>query len=165
VERIGVERTWRAVESAGAALVIESATDAQTPDEEILARLPPGLPRARVVNKIDLVAANPAHAHPGEAFLPVSAKTGAGMAELQAWLLDVAGWKPHGEGIFMARQRHLEALQAAARHLEQAEACAQQFDLQAEELRLAHLSLGRITGVVSADELLGEIFGRFCIGK
>ena len=165
VERIGVERTWRAVESAGAALVIESAADAQPPDEEVLARFPAALPRARVVNKIDLVAANPAHALPGEAFLPVSAKSGAGIAELRAWLLDVAGWKPHGEGLFMARQRHLEALGAAARHLERAEEVSQQFDLQAEELRLAHLALGRITGVVSADELLGEIFSRFCIGK
>ena len=165
VERIGVERTWRAIETAGAALVIESATDAQVPDEEILARFPRKLPRARVVNKVDLVPANPSHAHPGEAFLAVSAVTGAGIAELRAWLLEVAGWKPHGEGLFMARQRHVDALQAAAGHLQRAEDLSQQFDLQAEELRLAHHSLGRITGLVSADDLLGEIFGRFCIGK
>jgi tRNA modification GTPase len=166
VERIGVERTWRAIESAGAALLVESAAEPH-PDEGFLERMPPGLPRARVVNKIDLLSSPRAlpGAHDGEDLLPVSAKTGEGIEGLRSWLLAVAGWKPHGEGIFMARQRHLHALEAARGHLEAAGRLTQAFDLQAEELRLAHRELGRITGAVSADDLLGEIFSRFCIGK
>jgi len=87
------------------------------------------------------------------------------MDGLRSWLLATAGWKPHGEGIFMARQRHLEALEGARAHLLASDGLSQAFDLQAEELRLAHRELGRITGAVSADDLLGEIFSRFCIGK
>jgi tRNA modification GTPase len=166
VERIGVERTWRAIESAGAVLAIESAEEC-LPDEDFLARLPAGLARARVVNKIDLlpVPRKLPEARLGETVLGVSAKTGEGMDGLRSWLLATAGWKPHGEGIFMARQRHLRALEAAREHLVTAGVNEQAFDLQAEELRLAHRELGRITGAVSADDLLGEIFSRFCIGK
>jgi tRNA modification GTPase len=166
VERIGVERTWRAIETAGAALLIESAADPH-PDEGFLERMPPGLPRARVMNKIDLLP-RPRRlpdARPDESVLGVSAKTGEGIDELRSWLLATAGWKPHGEGLFMARQRHLQALEAARGHLAASGALGQAFDLQAEELRLAHRELGRITGTVSADDLLGEIFSRFCIGK
>jgi tRNA modification GTPase len=166
VERIGVERTWRAIEAAGAVLAIESAAEPQ-PDEDFLARMPAGVPRARVVNKVDLVAEPRTlpRARTGETVLAVSAKTGEGIAALRSWLLATAGWKPHGEGIFMARQRHLMALEAARHHLAAAGEAKQAFDLQAEELRLAHRELGRITGAVSADDLLGEIFSRFCIGK
>ena len=84
---------------------------------------------------------------------------------LRAWLLEVAGWRPHGEGVFLARERHLVALEAAAGYLEKAAELSQAFELQAEDLRLAQAALGRITGEVSADDLLGEIFSRFCIGK
>ncbi len=164
VERIGVERTWKAVETAGAVLVIESAVDPEPPDEAALARFPAGLPRARVVNKIDLAPAM-GSSRKGEAFMAVSAKTGEGVDRVREWLLRTAGWEPRSEGIFMARQRHLDALAAAAGHLREAAAQSQAIDLQAEELRLAHTALGRITGAVSADELLGEIFSRFCIGK
>ncbi len=129
--------------------------------------MPAEVPRARVVNKVDLLPQPRAlpQAEPRETVLAVSARTGEGMEALRAWLLATAGWKPHGEGIFMARQRHLQALEAARAHLANAGAHRQAFDLQAEELRLAHRELGRITGAVSADDLLGEIFGRFCIGK
>jgi tRNA modification GTPase len=95
----------------------------------------------------------------------VSAKTGAGIEDLRRWLLQMAGWRPHGEGIFMARERHLVALEEARTHLAAAAGQGQAEELCAEELRLAQTSLGRITGEVSADDLLGEIFGRFCIGK
>jgi tRNA modification GTPase len=84
---------------------------------------------------------------------------------LRAWLLEVAGWKPHGEGLFMARQRHVAALEAVQAHLSNATGAKQAFELKAEDLRLAQLFLGEITGKVSADMLLGEIFSRFCIGK
>ena len=124
-----------------------------------------GLPAARVINKVDLTRdAAGKSAEQGATVLRLSAKTGAGIDSLRAWLLEVAGWRPHGEGLFMARERHLVALRAAAAHLEAALG-TQAFELQAEELRLAQASLGRITGEVSADQLLGEIFSRFCIGK
>ena len=94
----------------------------------------------------------------------MSAKRGDGVDSLRAWLLEVAGWKPQEEGVFMARQRHLDALHRAKVALGRA-AAQPAFELQAEELRLAHGALGEIVGNVSADQLLGEIFSRFCIGK
>lgn len=166
VERIGIERTWRAVESAGAAIFI---TESGAPDGEErahLARLPRGIPIARVINKIDLTGGPPGRdpSLPGTV-LRLSAKTGAGIDSLRGWLLETAGWQPHGEGLFMARERHLIALEAAKGRLAAAEQSPQAFELMAEELRLAQLELGRVTGEVSADDLLGEIFSRFCIGK
>jgi tRNA modification GTPase len=164
VERIGVERTWDAIAKAGAALFIEEAHAADRAVEaDLVARLPRELPRVRVLNKIDLgrqdrIAGDPAGT------LRVSAKTGEGVPALRSWLLEVAGWKPHGEGIFMARGRHLEALREAQAHLH-ASVGLQAFELMAENLRLSQKALGRITGEVSADDLLGQIFSRFCIGK
>ena len=166
IERIGIERAWQAVEAAGAALFITESDDRPDAEERIhLERLPRGMAVARVVNKIDLTGARPGReTAEGEVVLRLSAKTGAGLDELKAWLLDAAGWKPHGEGLFMARERHLVALQAARMHLAAA-GCAQAIELMAEDLRLSLNSLGQITGAVSADELLGAIFSRFCIGK
>ncbi len=166
VERIGVERTWRVLESVGAALFIEDGQGARGEDVALRARLPRGVALARVVNKIDLDGGNPGRSDAGdETVVRLSAKTGAGVAELRAWLLEVAGWRPHGEGVFLARERHLIALQEASAHLERAAGLSQAFEFQAEELRLAQGALGQITGEVSADDLLGEIFSRFCIGK
>jgi tRNA modification GTPase len=168
VERIGVERTWRAIEQAGAAVYVTEAGEAPGHEEAAhLAALPGGLPVARVVNKIDLTGMPPGHARQ-EGQVPVlnlSAKTGEGVAALRQWLLDTAGWKPHGEGLFMARERHLVALDEASQHLRRATESSQAFELFAEELRLAQRALGRITGEFGAEELLGAIFSRFCIGK
>lgn len=166
VERIGVERTWRAIErEAGAALLVEDARSPDVGADGLWGRLPEGLPRARVLNKIDLTGDAPGKSGGGEVTeLHVSAKTGAGVDALRAWLLAVAGWKPHGEGLFMARERHLVALEAAAAHFEAASR-SQAFELQAEDLRMALAALGRITGEVSSDDLLAEIFSHFCIGK
>ena len=167
IERIGIERTWRALETAGAALFItESGNEADGEERGHLARLPARMPVARVVNKIDVTgeAAGPGKAG-GEDLLRVSAKSGAGIDALRSWLLEIAGWKPHGEGLFMARERHLTALEDARKHLLSASNSSQAIELMAEELRLAQQSLGRITGEVSADDLLGGIFSRFCIGK
>lgn len=163
VERIGIERTWEAVRNAGAIVTIESAVEEGSADAAALDDLPAAIPRARVINKMDL-RPDAAPAGPGTV-IPLSAKTGAGVDRLRAWLLEVAGWRPHGEGLFMARRRHLDALEEALTHLEAGANLRQAFDLQAEELRLAHRALGRITGEVSADDLLGAIFSRFCIGK
>jgi tRNA modification GTPase len=87
------------------------------------------------------------------------------MDTLRAWLLETAGWKPHGEGLFIARERHLLALEEARDHLARAGESSQAFELMAEELKLAQRALGRISGEVSPDDLLGQIFSRFCIGK
>ena len=167
VERIGVERTWRAIESAGAALLISSPDlPEDSHDREILARLPEAMPVAHVENKIDLVSGSPGMTTTaGIAGIRVSAKTGAGIPALRQWLLDAAGWKPHGESLFLARERHLEALKDAGERLSAATHNSQVFELMAEDLRLAQGALGRITGQVTSDDLLGEIFTRFCIGK
>jgi len=166
IERIGIERTWRAIEAAGAAIFISEASAPEDEEERLLrARLPASMPVAHVVNKIDLTGEAPgSSSEEGEASIRLSARTGAGVEALRAWLLRVAGWKPHGEGLFMARERHLRALEEACDHL-RAAASLQAYELIAEELRLGHASLGAITGEVSADDLLGAIFSRFCIGK
>lgn len=167
VERVGIERTWRALErEAGAALFIEDAQGITGEDARLRSRLPSGLPHARVINKVDLAGiAAGRFDHGEEVELRISAKTGEGIDALRLWLLDVAGWRPHGEGLFMARERHLVALREAQKHLASAAREIQTVELVAEELRLAQSALGRITGEVSADDLLGEVFGRFCIGK
>ena len=101
--------------------------------------------------------------------LCLSAKTGQGIDAFRQKLLDIAGFQPGQEGVFIARERHLQALSEALQHLQNARHHValgdQSLDLFAEELRLAHQALGRITGAVTADELLGVIFSRFCIGK
>ncbi len=167
IERIGIERTWRAVQSAGAVLYITEAGAEPGPEEaEILERLPAGLPFAHVVNKIDLSGQRTAiAAQRSGSVLRVSAKTGEGVEVLRKWLLETAGWKPHGEGLFMARARHLEALEAARKCLLSAGDLNQAFELKAEDLRQAQQNLSSITGEFGADDLLGEIFSRFCIGK
>lgn len=166
VERIGIERTWDAVARAGAAIVLSDGDDRENAPWSIIARLPERLPVARVRNKIDLAGIAPGREDQGEsATIRLSARTGAGIDALRDWLLATAGWRPHGEGLFLARERHLQALAHAGRALQEARMHTQAFELYAEELRMAQQALGRITGDVSADELLGEIFGRFCIGK
>ena len=101
--------------------------------------------------------------------ITISAKTGQGIEQLRKKLLDIAGWQSAPEGVFIARARHVQALKAVQAHLELAAqhlaAKVQSLDLMAEELRLAQNALGSITGEFSADDLLGEIFTRFCIGK
>jgi tRNA modification GTPase len=165
VERIGIERTWRAAEAAGAALFIEDSRGVAGEDAALRERLPATLPVARVINKIDVEGGEAGRRDvAGGTTLGISAKTGAGIEAVRAWLLEVAGWRPHGEGIFMARERHLMAIEAAQAHL-YAAASAQAFELKAEEYRLAQRALGQITGELHADDLLGEIFSRFCIGK
>jgi len=165
VERIGIERTWQAARSAGAALFITEHGVEGEEEARLLAQLPASIPVARVVNKIDL-SGERARSEPGQRgpALYLSAKTGQGLDALRAWLLEVAGWKPHGEGLFVARERHLRALRLASEHLQTARG-SNAYELVAEELRLAHDALGSIVGAVHADDLLGAIFSRFCIGK
>ena len=183
VERIGIARSWDEVKRADAILHLVDASDAhaQPIDDAIALRLPQGVPIVRVENKIDLAGIGPGVERAGKlppegANLPaartvvrLSAKTGAGLEGLRAVMLELAGWQGAGEGQFIARERHLQALNAAAAHVDEAQArareAAQQLDLFAEELRLAQEALSSITGEFGADDLLGVIFSRFCIGK
>jgi tRNA modification GTPase len=124
----------------------------------------------QVFNKCDLLDAASRHALNNDRdALFISAKTGDGLQKLRARLLEIAGWQPGQESPWLARQRHIDALVAAQVSLCQAQAHAEQndrvLDLFAEELRLAHDQLGSITGRMTPDEVLGEIFSRFCIGK
>ncbi len=167
VERIGIDRTWAMVEKADLALLVCDARGGDDAAERaIVGRLPPDLPRIRVLNKIDLIGHSPGReTGAGEERIWLSAKTGAGLDLLKKAIWDHAGWQPSGEGLFTARARHIEALQDAQRHLAAASDLTRQLELYAEELRLAHEALGAITGEFTSDDLLGEIFSRFCIGK
>ena len=167
VEKHGIARTWRALENAHAALLLVDVTHGITETEKsILAQLRADLPKLWIHNKIDLTQERPSCVErEGEKHIYLSARTGEGMELLRQELLNIAGWQPGGEGVFMARARHLEALQAVAGNLERSGALLGQPELLAEELRLAQGSLNTITGEFTPDDLLGEIFSRFCIGK
>jgi tRNA modification GTPase len=167
VEQIGIARTWAAVEKASLALLLLDSREAVTPqDETILARLPPGLPVLQVFNKIDLLPREAGiERDAGVSRIFVSAKSGAGLDLLRQCLLQMAGWEQTGEGAFMARERHLRALEKARASLENAAENWRQLEFFAEELKLAQNALNSITGEFGADDLLGEIFSRFCIGK
>ena len=167
VEKMGVARTWAAVEKADLVLwVVDVTAEASERDLELIGRLPAGIPKLRLMNKIDLVGRTPAIDSCGEGTTVwLSAKTGDGIAGLREILLQRLGWRGAGEGVFLARVRHLEALQAARTHLLEADRLLAQADLFAEELRLAQDALGIILGRSTPDDLLGEIFSRFCIGK
>lgn len=169
VERIGIARSWEAIAGADVVLFLrdlsrrgDAAYDAA--DAEIAALLPAATPRLELWNKADAAAA----AAPQGA-LALSARTGAGLDTLRQALLAQAGWQPATEGLFIARTRHVQALRDARAHLEAAQAHAAvrdaALDLLAEELRLAHRALMAITGEYGTEDLLGAIFGRFCIGK
>jgi len=168
VERIGIERTWREIERADVIVRLVDACVATTDAalETIDARLPSTAERITVANKIDLCGLVPGRLE-GEAGvrLQVSAKSGAGMDLLRAELLRIAGWHAHGEDVILARERHLRALRSALDHVLAAAGQAAALELFAEELRLAQEDLGEITGEFHADDLLGVIFSRFCIGK
>ncbi|QDZ29706.1 tRNA uridine-5-carboxymethylaminomethyl(34) synthesis GTPase MnmE [Noviherbaspirillum sp. UKPF54] len=175
VERIGIERTWGEVRKADVIVHLLDASRGPTRgDEDILERLPPGVPVLRVWNKIDLSGHKPAiDRMPDATHIYLSAAERTGIDLLRAELLRVAGWQQTGESRFLARERHLLALKAARDHLEIAALHAAKdsqindasLDLLAEELRLAQERLNSITGEFTSDDLLGVIFSRFCIGK
>lgn len=172
VESIGIARSWEEIAKAN---VILHLHDARHPDDEldsaITARLPTDTPTLVVHNKCDLLATTPESdtSSPLQQTLYVSAKTGVGLDTLRQSLLHIAGWNSSGESPWLARERHVHALNITDEHLDLATAHAAQsdqvLDLFAEELRLAHEALCSITGVFTSDDLLGEIFSSFCIGK
>ena len=172
VEMLGIERTLAAIAQADLALVVTDAREPDHPaDDEVAARLPDTLPRILVRNKIDLTSLEARSERTDTATTEVwlSAKTGAGVALLREAMLSAVGAPDDMEGTFLARERHLRALQAADSHLAAAaghlQASPPPLELFAEELREAQTALAAITGEFTADDLLGAIFSRFCIGK
>ena len=189
VERIGIARAWGQIEQADAVLFLHDLTRMAQPDyaaadamiaATLQARLGVGVPVLDVINKVD--AGEPPVAAPLAAaqttsplgaaengVLRISAKTGEGLQALRQRLLDIAGWQSGGEGLYIARERHVQALSRVGEHLALAEVHLQveslALDLLAEELRLAQTALNEITGAFGADDLLGVIFSSFCIGK
>lgn len=182
VESIGIARTWAEIEKAN---VIVHLQDARSPNDEldieITRRLPARTPVLKVFNKMDLLdeaalkrmqeqveQTSEENGHEALAIL-VSAKQETGLDTLRHKLLEIAGWNPSAESPWLARERHLHALNSVNEHLQMAQEHASHddrvLDLFAEELRLAHDDLCKITGQFSSDDLLGEIFSSFCIGK
>ena len=183
VEKIGIERAWAEIESADAVLFLHDLTrenaDGTNQDaidyiaedvrlESALAlKLTKNIPIINVWNKSDMASAASLVQVAGGVL--ISAKTGAGLQVLREQLLKVVGWQASPEGVFMARERHVSALRKVQRQLlaaqDQFSSVVPALDLLAEDLRQAQLHLGSITGTFSADDLLGEIFSKFCIGK
>ncbi|MGH8252437.1 MAG: GTPase, partial [Steroidobacteraceae bacterium] len=179
IENEGMRRARAAMAQADRVLfLIDASAERQGAEQQgaALARemalIPEHVPVSLVHSKADLVAADaPATRGVGSAETPafsVSAKTGLGLDELRAHLLEAAGFQRQDSGLLSARRRHLEALTATARHVEAAEEqchASGAGELVAEELRAAQRALGEITGAGTTDELLGRIFSSFCIGK
>ena len=172
VEKIGVERAWAEIQSADAVLFLHDLTQRDTTDYAaadasiqlaLALKLPFKTPIIDVWNKVD--AAPPSDM----AGVVISAKTGYGLQALREQLLRTVGWQSAPEGLFMARERHVRALEKVDDHLVKAalqfHATSPALDLLAEDLRQAQLHLSEITGQFTPDDLLGEIFSKFCIGK
>ena len=170
VEEHGVERAWSEIESADALLlVIDDRMGVDDADREILARTPTGVSRIVIKNKIDLSGAAPGAARSDDVVhVRLSATTGDGIEALESTLKQCVGYELDSGGSFMARRRHLDALQRAGVAVDRAHEVLRDRragELAAEELRQAQQALGEITGQVTSDDILGEIFSRFCIGK
>jgi tRNA modification GTPase len=169
IEQIGVRRAWQEIADADAILFMHDLTRCDdagyaTQDAALAEQLPPEVPRIEVWSKADLRKADV----PDQG-LALSTKTGQGMQTLRQQLLALAGWQSATEGVYMARERHLQALDRVQLHLSGASSHllgkATSIELLAEELRLGQNALSEITGEFTSDDLLGVIFSRFCIGK
>lgn len=174
VERIGIERAWQEIEQADRVLFMvdgttTDATEAAAIWPDFVSRLPPELPITVVRNKADVTGEQPGLTEMnGHALIRLSARTSTGVDELRDHLKQSMGFAGNMEGGFLARRRHLQALELAATHLLQGKAQllgAWAGELLAEELRLAQQALSEITGEFTSDDLLGRIFSSFCIGK
>ena len=169
IERLGIARSWREIDNADAVIFLHDLTrtglaDYEAGERAVESRLGDPARVLHVFNKSDASNAT------GVSGLRISALTGAGLSDLRRALLERAGWHASPQGdVYIARTRHVQALLRTREHVAEAQVMAARadaaLDLLAEELRLAHHALGEITGRWSADTLLGEIFGRFCIGK
>jgi len=166
VEKLGVERAWREIEQADLVLLlIDDSAEHESEQAAIMQRLPAGLPCLSVHNKIDLSGKTPGQ---DGGHIYISAKQNLGMEALSAALKHVVGFNDNVEDSFIARRRHLQALEETQQAVQRAAEQLHSFnagELVAEELRVAQETLGQITGKFTADDLLGEIFSSFCIGK
>ncbi|ARB73400.1 tRNA modification GTPase trmE [Pasteurella multocida] len=174
VERIGIVRAWSEIEQADRILLMLDSTEADNQDlekvrSEFLTKLPSNIPVTVVRNKADLSGENEGIVEQnGYTVITLSAKTQQGVALLREHLKQSMGYQTNMEGGFLARRRHLEALEQAATHLQQGHVQLTQFyagELLAEELRRVQNHLSEITGQFTSDDLLGNIFSSFCIGK
>jgi len=167
VEGLGIQRAWNEIRHADLALLmVDARRGVMAADAAIASELPSRVRRIVVQNKIDLTG-EPARIEEGTegAAVFLSAKTGEGVELLRQLLLRYAGWEAAEESVFIARERHVVALHRAGERLQAAAGQSTAPELLAEELRLAQNELSTITGEFTADDLLGEIFSRFCIGK
>lgn len=165
VEKIGIDRAWDAVNKADIALLLLGESQTVTKSEEIINKLPKGLPLIVVQNKIDL---DKTEAGIRDNKIYISAKYSLGIDDLKEDLKQRMGYQNNAEDVFIARRRHLNALENTQQLVDNAETQLLEFnagELMAEELRLAQDELGSITGKFTSDDLLGEIFSSFCIGK
>ena len=182
VEKIGIERSQKAVKEADVALIlIDPREGINAKTQAILDSLPENLKKIEIHNKTDLTGETAAMfgrnsqssfsdgldtQSGADTLIKLSAKTGEGLDLLKQALLQEIGWQGESESLFLARSRHLAALHAAETELENAALCGNhQIELLAEHLRLAQSACSEITGEFTADDLLGVIFSRFCIGK
>jgi tRNA modification GTPase len=178
VERIGIARAWDEIAQADAVLFLHDLVRCAEPGyqeadaaiaQTMAQRLPPLVPVVDVWNKSDRVDLTDTCLPDEGAGIRLSARTGQGLERLRQRLLEIAGWQAAPEGVYIARARHVQALQVVQQHLDacvaQLEASGPALDLLAEELRLAQNALSDITGEFSSDDLLGVIFSSFCIGK
>jgi tRNA modification GTPase len=171
VEKIGIARTWQEIERADVVVrLVDVRAGLTAADADIDVRLPAGVERITVFNKVDLADRAPERVETRSdgkrgVSLYLSAKAGQGVDLLRAELLRVAGWHRHGEDVILARERHLIALREALARVEAALEARQALELMAEELRLAQEAINSLTGEFTPDDLLGVIFSRFCIGK
>lgn len=174
VERIGIERAWQEIDQADRVLfMLDSTTTDETLPEKIwpefMSRLPPSIPVTIIRNKADISGeAEGIRTENGYTTITLSAKTQQGIQLLKEHLKESIGYQTVTEGGFLARRRHLEALEQAAQHLQQGHIQLTQFyagELLAEELKMAQNALSEITGQFTSDDLLGNIFSSFCIGK
>ncbi|QLK88640.1 tRNA uridine-5-carboxymethylaminomethyl(34) synthesis GTPase MnmE [Arsenophonus endosymbiont of Aphis craccivora] len=174
VERIGIERTWQEIEQADHILfmVDSTTTEATEPEQiwpEFMARLPKSLPITVIRNKVDITNEPVTITKVSNySLIRLSAYRKEGIDLLRQHLKESIGLNHHIEGVFLARRRHIQALNIAAEHLQQGYqqlVVAHSGELLAEELRLAQQALSEITGEFSSDDLLGRIFSSFCIGK
>ncbi len=166
VEREGIRRAWAAIRSADRLLLlVDDRLGVGRPEAEVMENLPEGVGCTLVRNKIDLSGSEAGLRSADE--VNISARTGAGLEALRSHLKELMGYG-QGEGLFLARRRHLDSLHRTGEAVDAALAGLRQGrspELVAEDLRLAQAALGEITGVLSSDDLLGEIFSSFCIGK
>jgi tRNA modification GTPase len=163
VEQLGIARARDTLHRADLILFLQDASAGTMPeDEQILQTFPAGIPVLRIHNKADLLQTPRSNRNDA---LYISTVSGEGLESLRQAILKQLGWRDQESGVFMARERHLQGLRRAQQHVANAQAPGLSAEFLAEELRLAQSALNEITGEFTADDLLGEIFSRFCIGK